>query len=269
MPDPPWTISRLQSRPISRRDALRYATAVSAVAGFGAASAGITAPSASAAAPTLIDYAMRQIPAQAIRAAGHAGVINYVSTSRPGSSFGAKPITLPYAQSLTAAGLVIVSNFQYGKPGGTAPSDFTRGYAGGVADARTAWHLHTAAGGGQSAPIYFSVDDDIDRNTWNTVALPWFRGINSVIGVMRTGVYGGINTCQWATADGVIGRSRSPGKVWAWQTRSWSKGQIYPGAVLYQRIIDTASNPGPIVGGIRVDVNDVLAQDCGQWNMHP
>jgi hypothetical protein len=31
------------------------------------------------------------------------------------------------------------------------------------------------------------VDDDIDRNTWDTVVLPWFRGINSVIGVQRTG----------------------------------------------------------------------------------
>ncbi|UUO02018.1 DUF1906 domain-containing protein [Mycolicibacterium novocastrense] len=254
---------------LSRRDALRYAATVSALAGLGAASAGTRAPSAAAARPTLIDYAMRQIPAQDIRAAGHSGVINYVSTSRPGSSFGAKPITLPYAKSLAAAGLVIVSNYQYGKPGGTAPSDFTRGYAGGVADARTAWHLHTAAGGGRTAPIFFSVDDDIDRETWNNVALPWFRGINSVIGALRTGVYGGIRTCQWAAADGVIGRSTSPGKVWAWQTRSWSNGQIYPGAVLYQRIIDTASNPGPVVGGIRVDVNDVLAQDCGQWNLHP
>jgi hypothetical protein len=44
---------------------------------------------------------------------------------------------------------------------------------------------------------------------------------------------------------------------------------MYPAAVLYQRVIDTASNPGPVVGGIRVDVNDVLAQDCGQWNLHP
>ena len=269
MPDPPWTISRLRSHPVSRRDALRYAGAVSALAGFGAAATSATTPTAAAAAPTLIDFAMRQIPAQDIRAAGHAGVINYVSTSRPGSSFGAKPITLPYAQSLTAAGLVIVSNYQYGKPGGTAPSDFTRGFAGGVADARTAWRLHTAAGGGRSAPIFFSVDDDIDRATWNNVALQWFRGINSVLGVQRTGIYAGINPCQWATADGVIGRSGSPGKVWAWQTRSWSKGLIYPGAVLYQRIIDTASNPGPIVGGIRVDVNDVLAQDFGQWNLHP
>ena len=256
----------LSARRISRRDALRYAAAASALAGLGAA---VAAPPASAASSTLIDYAMKQIPAQDIRAAGHAGVINYVSTSRPGSSFGAKPITLPYAQSLAAAGLVIVSNYQYGKPGGTAPSDFTRGYPGGVSDARTGWQLHTAAGGGQSAPIYFSVDDDIDRNQWDNVVLPWFRGINSVIGVQRTGIYGGIKACQWATAAGVIGRSGTPGKVWAWQTRSWSGGQIFPGATLYQRIIDTASNPGPVVGGIRVDVNDVLAQDVGQWNLHP
>lgn len=248
---------------------LRYTSAASALAGLGAVGAGRAAPQAAAAAPTLIDYAMRQIPAQAIRAAGHAGVINYVSTSRPGSNFGAKPITRPYAQSLTAAGLVIVSNYQYGKPGGTAPSDFTRGFAGGVSDARTGWQIHTAAGGGQSAPIFFSVDDDIDRHTWDTVALQWFRGINSVLGVQRTGIYGGIKACQWAAESGVIGNSKTPGRRWAWQTRSWSNGQIYPGAVLYQRIVATASNPGPIVGGIEVDVNDVLAADCGQWNLHP
>jgi hypothetical protein len=253
---------------MSRRDALRYATAASALAGFSVA-AGAGAPLAAAAAPTLIDYAMRQIPAQDIRAAGHAGVINYVSTSRPGSSFGAKPITLPYAKSLTASGLAIVSNYQYGKPGGTAPSDFTRGYAGGVVDARTGWQLHRAAGGGQSAPIYFSVDDDVNRETWNNVVLPWFRGINSVIGVQRTGIYGGIRACQWAATDGVIGRSGTPGRVWAWQTRSWSGGQIYPAAVLHQRIVATASNPGPVVGGIEVDVSDALASDVGQWNLHP
>jgi hypothetical protein len=257
-----------QSRAVSRRDALRYAGAASVLAGLGAA-AGIGAPTASAAAPTLIDFAMRQIPAADIRAAGHAGVINYVSTSRPGSSMGAKPITLPYAQSLAAAGLAIVSNYQYGKPGGTAPSDFTRGYAGGVADARTAWALHTAAGGGKSAPVFFSVDDDVDRTAWSNLVLPWFRGINSVIGVQRTGIYGGINPCQWATADGVIGRSLSPGHVWAWQTRSWSKGQVYPAAVLYQRVVSTVSNPGPVVGGLEVDVSDALAQDVGQWSLHP
>ena len=269
MSDAASSANRRLAHPVTRRDVLRYATAATAITGLGAVSLSAGAPPAAAAAPTLIDFAMRQIPAEDIRAAGHSGVINYVSTSRPGSSFGAKPITRPYAQSLTASGLAIVSNYQYGKPGGTAPSDFLRGYAGGVADARTAWQLHTAAGGAQNAPIYFSVDDDIDRETWNNIALQWFRGINSVLGVQRTGVYGGINTCQWATADGVIGKSRTPGRVWAWQTRSWSKGQIYPAAVLYQRIVATASTPGPVVGGLEVDVSDALAQDVGQWNLHP
>src|SRR3954470_4953094 len=257
-----------RSRPVSRRDVLRCAIAMSALPVLYGASASVAVPAAAAATPRLIDFAMRQIPAEHIRAAGYSGVINYVSLSRPGSSMGAKPITRPYAESLTAAGLVIVSNYQYGKPGGTAPSDFTRGFAGGVADARTACQLHTAAGGGQSAPIFFTIDDDINRNTWDTVALPWFRGINSVIGVQRTGIYGGINTCQWATADGVIGSSRTRDHRWAWQTRSWSRGQIDPAAVLYQRVVSTASNPGPVVGGLEVDVNDVLAQDCGQWNLH-
>ena len=43
-----------------------------------------------------------------------------------------------------------------------SPSDFTRGYDGGVADAQTALRLHGAAGGPGSAPIFFSVDEPID-----------------------------------------------------------------------------------------------------------
>ena len=262
----PPAASTARPRVVSRREALRYATALTAL---GAASIACGMPMAAAAAPPqLIDFAARQIPAQQIRAAGYSGVVNYVSMSRPGSSFGAKPITRSYADSLIAAGLVLVSNYQYGKPGGTAPSDFTRGYAGGIADARTAWQLHTAAGGGQSAPIFFTIDDDINRDTWNHTALPWFRGINSVLGVQRTGVYGGVRVCQWAAADGVIGSSSTPGRRWVWQTRAWSGNQVHPAAVLYQRIVSTASNPGPKVGGLEVDVNDVLAPDCGQWNLH-
>lgn len=243
--------------------------AMSALPGFYAASTSVAGPAPAAATPKLIDFAMRQIPADHIRAAGYSGVINYVSLSRPGSSMGAKPITRAYAEQLTAAGLMIVSNYQYGKPGGTAPSDFRRGFEGGVADARTAWELHTAAGGGQSAPIFFSIDEDINHDTWNNLALKWFRGINSVLGVQRTGVYGGLDVCQWAAADGVIGNSRTPGHRWAWQTKAWSHGQVDPAAVLYQRVVSTASNPGPVVGGLEVDVNDVLAADCGQWNLHP
>ena len=70
-------------------------------------------------------------------------------------------------------------------------------------------------------------------------------------------------------ADGVVGASSTPGRRWLWQTKAWSGNKVHPNAVLYQRIVSTASNPGPLVGGSEVDVNDVLAADCGQWNLHP
>jgi N-acetyl-anhydromuramyl-L-alanine amidase AmpD len=215
----------------------------------------------------LIDFAARQISPADIKAAGYDGVVAYVSESRPGASFGAKPLTREYADSLRAAGLHIVSNYQFGKPGGAVPSDFTRGFDGGVADAHTAMRLHAEAGGPDTAPIIFSVDDDVDLDTWNRVAVEWFRGINTVLGVERTGIYGHSRVCAWAIQDDVIGRSTTAGQRWAWQTKAWSFGEREPAAVLYQGVVDTASNPGPLVGGTRVDVNDVLAADFGQWDL--
>ena len=215
----------------------------------------------------LIDFAERRIAPDQIRSAGYAGVVNYVSEARPGVNFEAKPITREYADGLRAAGLHIVSNFQYGKPGGSAPSDFTRGFDGGVADAHTALRLHAAAGGSTSAPIFFSVDDDIDLNIWNSLAVNWFRGINSVLGVERTGIYGHFQSCAWAINDGVIGQSTTAGHRWAWQTKTWSHGQREPTAVLYQEVVNSPSNPGPLLGGIHVDVYEVLATDFGQWDL--
>jgi Domain of unknown function (DUF1906) len=233
---------------------------------LGTLAATLDAQKASAADIRLIDFAVKRIPPDEIKSAGYSGVVNYVSESRPGANFEAKPITREYADALRAAGLQIVSNYQYGKPGGSAPSDFTRGHDGGVADAQTALQLHGAAGGPNSAPIFFSVDDNIDLNTWNSLAVDWFRGINSVLGVGRTGIYGHSNACAWAIRDGVIGNSTSAGHRWAWQTKSWSNGEREPMAVLYQEVVNSPSNPGPLLGGINVDVDEVLAVDYGQWD---
>ena len=252
-------------RSVSRRDVLKYAAPV--LLGLGAAAAPVDEPKARAADMRLIDFAERRIAPDEIKAAGYGGVVNYVSTSRPGANFEAKPITREYADALRAAGLHIVSNFQYGKPGWPDPSDFTRGSDGGVADAQTALRLHAAAGGSNSAPIFFSVDDDIDQNTWNSLAVNWFRGINSVLGVQRTGIYGHSQACGWAIRDGVIGHSTTAGYRWAWQTKTWSHGQREPAAVLYQEVVNSASSPGPLLGGINVDVDEVLATDFGQWDL--
>ena len=252
-------------RPVPRRDVLKFAAAP-VLLSLAAVAAPVGGRQSSAADLRLIDFAERRIPPDEIKAAGYGGVVNYVSESRPGANFEAKPITREYADALRAAGLQIVSNFQYGKPGWADPSDYTRGYDGGVADAQTAQRLHGAAGGPGSAPIFFSVDDNIDLSTWNTVAVQWFRGINSVLGVGRTGVYGDAQVCGWAIRDGVIGNSSTPGHRWAWQTKAWSNGEREPMAVLYQAVVNTPSNPGPLLGGINVDVDEVLASDFGQWD---
>ncbi|EID13275.1 DUF1906 domain-containing protein [Mycolicibacterium phlei] len=225
------------------------------------------APQASAQGLRVVDFTHRQVPADQIKAAGYDGAMVYVSELRPGADFDFKPVTRAYADSLRSAGLHIASCYQYGKPGWPTPSDYTRGYEGGVADARTALRLHAAAGGPPSAPIFFSIDEDIDADTWNTVAVEWLRGINSVLRVDRTGVYGHYNVCGWAIADGVIGRSTSDGHWWAWQTRAWSGGRRDPRAVLYQAVVVSGSEPGIAMGGTHVDENQVLAADFGQWDL--
>ncbi|SUA03308.1 twin-arginine translocation pathway signal [Mycolicibacterium fortuitum] len=126
---------------------LRYAAALTPVLAVpGAFAASLGAPAASADGLQLIDFADRLVQPEQIKSAGFGGALVYVSELRPGATFDFKPVTRDYADRLRAAGLQIVSCYQFGKPGWPTPSDFTRGYDGGVADANTALGLHSAAG---------------------------------------------------------------------------------------------------------------------------
>ncbi|WP_059014715.1 DUF1906 domain-containing protein [Mycobacterium sp. M26] len=248
---------------IARRDAFKLA-----LAGAGTLAAGLALPRAGADGLQLIDFAERLVSPEQIKAAGFDGALVYVSELRPGATFDFKPVTREFADGMRALGLQVVSCYQFGKPGWVnSPSDFTRGYDGGVADAQTALRLHGAAGGPDSAPIFFSVDEPIDAGAWKNLGVKWFQGINSVLGVQRTGIYGGRDQCGWAIADGVVGFSSSPGFRWAWQTKAWSGGQREPAAVLFQREVVTATDPGAMIDGVHVDVDDVLAPDFGQWDL--
>ncbi|KUH83006.1 twin-arginine translocation pathway signal [Mycobacterium sp. GA-1999] len=267
MHDSPATPGRGGGPSRSRREVLRYAVSAPALLVLGTAGAAIRTPEASAESLRLADFATRLAPADQLKAAGFDGALVYVSELRPGADFDFKPVTREYADSLRAEGLHVVSCYQYGKPGWPTPSDYTRGYEGGVADAQTALRLHGAAGGPDSAPIFFSVDEDIDRDTWDSVAVEWYRGINSVLGAHRTGLYGHSRACSWAIEDEVIGRSTSEGHWWAWQTKAWSGGQRESRAVLYQAVVIGPSEPGVPVGDTHVDENEVLAPDFGQWGL--
>ena len=267
MHDSPAPSGRGGLRTISRREVLKYGLSAPALLTLGTVAATLVAPKASAADLRLIDFTHRLVPADQIKSAGFDGALVYVSELRPGADFDFKPVTRGYADALRAAGLHVVSCYQYGKPGWPTPSDYTRGYDGGVADAQTALRLHGAAGGPGPAPIFFSIDEDIGLNTWKTVAVEWLRGINSVLGVDRTGVYGHSRTCAWAIEDGVIGRSTTAGHWWAWQTKAWSGGELEPRAVLYQAVVVSGSEPGVALGGTHVDVDEVLAADFGQWDL--
>ena len=142
-----------------------------------------------------------------------------------------------------------------------SPSDFTRGYDGGGPTPRPPWRCTPRPA---APPPRRSSSASTSRWTrpGGRLAAPWFRGINSVLGVDRTGIYGGVNELGWAIADGVVGAS-TPGYHWAWQTKAWSGGKRAPGGS-FQREVVTATDPGALIDGVSVDVDDA-GPDFGQW----
>ncbi|PMC63440.1 hypothetical protein CJ204_01055 [Corynebacterium xerosis] len=215
---------------------------------------------------TVIDTAARPPAPSVIKAAGHIGHVVYVSPDRTRGSLPGKPVSRAHVDAMRAAGLSVAAVWQYGKDGGDAPPDFRRGHDGGVADARAADKKLDELGL-NDWPVFFAVDVDIDPDTdhrsWEQIRA-YMRGAASAIGRDRVGIYGGWKVVEGACRDGLIANLHEAGKQLAWQTLSWSAGRIHSAAVLYQRVIDTARNPGPKVGGVTVDVNDVLHPYWGQ-----
>lgn len=116
--------------------------------------------------------------------------------------------------------------------------------ANGVADAQLA--QQQAAGlGYPNAVIYFAVDEQTAPD-----AISYFKGVNSVIGVDRTAVYGGIDTVELIQRAGLA--------KYFWQTYAWSRGQVAPGIHIYQHL------NGQTINGAAVDYDETLQADFGQ-----
>lgn len=110
-----------------------------------------------------------------------------------------------------------------------------------------------AAGGPTSAPIYASIDDNPSYEQYKNQIVPYLRSWESVIGHQRTGVYANSKTIDWAVNDGL--------GSYFWQ-HNWGspKGYTHPAAHLHQVEIDKRK-----VGGVGVDVNQILKPQFGQW----
>ncbi len=180
----------------------------------------------------------RATPAQ-IRAYGASFVARYLGEDRTG-----KNLTRAEAEQLSAAGLAIVSNYEYN------PGDALRGYDRGRAAAQLAAAQHAACGGPADRPIYFSVDVDVVDP--HTVAW-YFRGIGDQIGLPRAGAYGEYDVIAWLFDQGLI--------RWGWQTYAWSHGAWDARAQLRQ-----VAN-GVHLAGHDVDRNEAHAPDFGQWRI--
>ncbi|WP_330228646.1 DUF1906 domain-containing protein [Nocardia sp. NBC_00508] len=237
----------MRSNSVSRRDLFAYAAAAAVV--------GVTAGAAPASGRpslgTLVDYAGGVPSAAAIKEAGHLGVIRYVSDRRPGAEWMVgKPLRVAEVEQLQAAGLRIVSNYQFGK-GPTA--DWRGGLEAGKRHAERGLALHRAAGGPDNAPIYASIDDNPSAVDFATMIGPYLLGWQAVLGKENTGVYANSPTIELAAAAGLCS--------WYWQ-HDWGTpdGFVHPAAHLHQFEIDKRS-----IDGVGIDLNNVLAPEYGQW----
>jgi hypothetical protein len=187
-----------------------------------------------------IDYAWGR-PSIASMKAGRVGfAARYLSHDTSG-----KNLSRSEAAGLAAAGIWSVVVWET-----TADRAKTGGRTGGAADAKAARTQAGACGMPGSRPIYFAVDFDATRADWPKIA-EYFKGVISVLGLGRVGMYGGYDPVKWAFEDGLI--------TYGWQTYAWSEGRLERRSHIYQYSNDQ------LMGGIDCDFNLAYKTDYGQW----
>lgn len=203
----------------------------------------------------LVDYSAGVPSAEQIQAAGYTGAVRYVSDPREDWMLG-KPLRKQEADDLRARGLVVVSNYQFGK---ADTADWKGGAAQGYRDAERGQRLHAEAGGPDTAPIYVSIDACPSQEEWNTQCRPYLLAWQERLGKERMGVYCNFPCIEWAVRDGI--------GTYFWMhdwDEGYSGGRVHPAAHLHQFEIDKQR-----VGGVGVDRNRILRGDFGQWDGAP
>jgi Domain of unknown function (DUF1906) len=182
-----------------------------------------------------VDYAWSHPGGAALHAAGKKFACRYLSRDPE------KNLTRAEADDLATHGVWSVVVWE------TTAARAGAGRAAGVADAERAVAQAAAAGMPSGRPVYFAVDYDADP----AAVVPYFQGVASVIGLDRTGGYGGFRVIKYLLDQGLI--------TWAWQTAAWSRGQWDPRAVIRQPATTVRIN------GVSCDDDTAHASDYGQW----
>jgi hypothetical protein len=184
-----------------------------------------------------VDIAWARPDSSQIRAAGAHFVARYLS---PDSS---KNLTASEVQSYPADGLSIVVVWE------SAANRMLDGYAAGVADAQAAEIQRAAVGLPSTMPLYFACDFDAVGSQYHTVN-EYMRGVNSVIGLSRSGIYAG-----YCVVENVFAAPATA--AYAWQADAWSNGNWSAHANIRQE------NGTLFAGGADVDYAETT--DYGQY----
>lgn len=184
-----------------------------------------------------IDYASKTPNAKALKQGGVHFVCRYVST--PGNS---KNIDAAEAKALKEAGVDIVIVFE------TTANRALDGFKAGASDAHAA-RQQTAAVGLPACAVYFAVDFDL-APAQEAQVKDYFKGVASVLGKKKAGVYGGFRAVSVVQGSGIV--------KYGWQTYAWSYGKWHAGAQLRQ--VKNAQ----VVCGVSCDHDNAVKADFGQ-----
>ncbi|WP_052397243.1 glycoside hydrolase domain-containing protein [Streptomyces sp. NRRL F-5123] len=182
-----------------------------------------------------VDYSSGRPGGAALAAAGIAFAARYLSHNP------SKNLTKSEAADLAAHGVWAVVVWE------TTAQRASTGRAAGIADAKAAAAQAAACGMPPLRPIFFAVDFDASPSA----VVAYFQGVVSVLGLARTGVYGGYRVVSYLLDHRLA--------TWAWQTVAWSQGRWDSRAHIRQYASTVR------IGGVSCDKNTSMHPDFGQW----
>lgn len=178
----------------------------------------------------VLDYSFGRPSLQAIKDAGFAGIMRYLSYDS------AKNLDAAELDTAKSLGLEVGIVWE------TTASRVKGGGAAGISDAQDA--LRQANALGITGPIYFAIDYDAPEGDQPAINA-YFQACAGVIGTERLGCYSGYWPLKRLFDAGII--------TYGWQTLAWSGGNKESRAHLYQNGAQT----------LGADINDVLRDN---WN---